>query len=170
MCCYWKYSWSTAVLDAFQTCGGRHLTSLGTSYSRLTSLTDSLVNWLISNGHTVYFLQALKEAGSKPSLVQKPEVVDDFVRNFLVRMGMSRTLDCFQTEWLVVCVCVCVRACMRARACMRVCVCVCECACVCVCVCVCVYMRLCVHARGWLNNEERPCGTDFAIFSFFLYI
>lgn len=28
-----------------------------------------------------------------------PEVVDDFLRNFLVKMGMSRTLDCFQTEW-----------------------------------------------------------------------
>uniref|UniRef100_A0ABM0MBG3 Sperm-associated antigen 16 protein-like n=1 Tax=Saccoglossus kowalevskii TaxID=10224 RepID=A0ABM0MBG3_SACKO len=33
------------------------------------------------------------------SVVQRPEVVDDFVRNFLVKMGMSKTLDCFQTEW-----------------------------------------------------------------------
>eukprot|EP00794_Sanderia_malayensis_P003251 gene3251-3732_t len=30
---------------------------------------------------------------------ERPEVVEDFVRNFLVRMGMNRTLDCFQTEW-----------------------------------------------------------------------
>lgn len=29
----------------------------------------------------------------------KPEVVDDYVRNFLVRMGMFKTLDCFQSEW-----------------------------------------------------------------------
>jgi len=28
-----------------------------------------------------------------------PEVVDDFLRNYLVKMGMKRTLDCFQTEW-----------------------------------------------------------------------
>ncbi|XP_055036235.2 sperm-associated antigen 16 protein [Misgurnus anguillicaudatus] len=28
-----------------------------------------------------------------------PEVVDDFLRNYLVKMGMERTLDCFQTEW-----------------------------------------------------------------------
>lgn len=28
-----------------------------------------------------------------------PEVMDDFLRNFLVKMGMVRTLDCFQTEW-----------------------------------------------------------------------
>ncbi|XP_061096944.1 sperm-associated antigen 16 protein [Conger conger] len=32
-------------------------------------------------------------------ICQIPEVVDDFVRNFLVRMGMHETLDCFQTEW-----------------------------------------------------------------------
>lgn len=32
-------------------------------------------------------------------LTTKPEVVDDFVRNFLVRMGMHRTLDTFQCEW-----------------------------------------------------------------------
>lgn len=25
--------------------------------------------------------------------------MDDFVRNFLLRNGMQRTLDCFQTEW-----------------------------------------------------------------------
>ena len=28
-----------------------------------------------------------------------PEVVEDFVRNFLVQMGMSRTAECFQAEW-----------------------------------------------------------------------
>ncbi|XP_078518115.1 sperm-associated antigen 16 protein [Lissotriton helveticus] len=35
----------------------------------------------------------------KLPLWQRPEVVDDFLRNFLVRMGMTRTLDCFQGEW-----------------------------------------------------------------------
>ncbi|GCB73092.1 hypothetical protein scyTo_0002345, partial [Scyliorhinus torazame] len=30
---------------------------------------------------------------------QRPEVVDDFLRNFLITMGMMKTLDCFQTEW-----------------------------------------------------------------------
>lgn len=34
----------------------------------------------------------------RPGL-QRPEVVDDFIRNFLLKMGMSRTLECFQTEW-----------------------------------------------------------------------
>ncbi|XP_060604185.1 LOW QUALITY PROTEIN: sperm-associated antigen 16 protein-like [Ruditapes philippinarum] len=40
-----------------------------------------------------------KETTHKAQVTKHPEVVDDFVRNFLVRMGMERTLDCFQTEW-----------------------------------------------------------------------
>jgi hypothetical protein len=27
------------------------------------------------------------------------QVVDDFLRNFLLKMGMTSTLDCFETEW-----------------------------------------------------------------------
>lgn len=27
------------------------------------------------------------------------QVVDDFLRNFLLKMGMSHTLECFETEW-----------------------------------------------------------------------
>ncbi|XP_076807402.1 sperm-associated antigen 16 protein-like [Clavelina lepadiformis] len=33
------------------------------------------------------------------SVVQHPEVVDDFVRNFLLKMNLQKTLECFQTEW-----------------------------------------------------------------------
>uniref|UniRef100_A0A8C5MLK1 Sperm associated antigen 16 n=1 Tax=Leptobrachium leishanense TaxID=445787 RepID=A0A8C5MLK1_9ANUR len=33
------------------------------------------------------------------SVPQRPEVVDDFLRNFLIKMGMTKTLECFQTEW-----------------------------------------------------------------------
>ena len=29
----------------------------------------------------------------------RPAVVDDFIRNFLIKVGMERTLDCFNTEW-----------------------------------------------------------------------
>uniref|UniRef100_A0A8C6X337 Sperm-associated antigen 16 protein n=1 Tax=Naja naja TaxID=35670 RepID=A0A8C6X337_NAJNA len=36
---------------------------------------------------------------TKQSLSETPEIVDDFLCNFLIRMGMNRTLDCFQTEW-----------------------------------------------------------------------
>lgn len=30
---------------------------------------------------------------------QRPQVIDDFVRNFFMKNGMKRTLDIFQTEW-----------------------------------------------------------------------
>ncbi|XP_027591448.1 sperm-associated antigen 16 protein isoform X1 [Pipra filicauda] len=36
---------------------------------------------------------------SEKSVCEVPEAMDDFFCNFLVRLGMSRTLDCFQTEW-----------------------------------------------------------------------
>ncbi|KAK3523564.1 hypothetical protein QTP70_002473 [Hemibagrus guttatus] len=38
---------------------------------------------------------------SPPRKLQSPvpEVVDDFLRNFLVKTGMNKTLDCFQKEW-----------------------------------------------------------------------
>uniref|UniRef100_UPI00398F17FD sperm-associated antigen 16 protein n=1 Tax=Pristiophorus japonicus TaxID=55135 RepID=UPI00398F17FD len=36
---------------------------------------------------------------SEHPVSQRPEVVDDFLRNFLIKMGMMKTLDCFQTEW-----------------------------------------------------------------------
>ncbi|XP_062907636.1 sperm-associated antigen 16 protein isoform X2 [Mobula hypostoma] len=47
----------------------------------------------------------LKAAAQESNLIsehqvcQRPEVVDDFFRNFLIKMGMIKTLDCFQTEW-----------------------------------------------------------------------
>ncbi|XP_071943272.1 sperm-associated antigen 16 protein-like [Antedon mediterranea] len=45
-------------------------------------------------------LAAVKSQGiTGPPVTRRPEVVDDFIRNFLVTMGMNRTLDCFQTEW-----------------------------------------------------------------------
>ena len=31
---------------------------------------------------------------------KREEVVEDFVRNFLVRVGLHRTADIFQAEWL----------------------------------------------------------------------
>lgn len=29
----------------------------------------------------------------------RPSVIDDFIRNFLIKVGMARTLDSFNTEW-----------------------------------------------------------------------
>ncbi|KAL2302593.1 hypothetical protein Nmel_010022, partial [Mimus melanotis] len=36
---------------------------------------------------------------SQKPILETPQAIDDFFCNFLVRLGMSRTLDCFQTEW-----------------------------------------------------------------------
>ncbi len=30
---------------------------------------------------------------------RRPEVIDDFIRNFFVKMGMSRTGEAFEAEW-----------------------------------------------------------------------
>ena len=37
--------------------------------------------------------------GSGPRTEQLPSVADDFIRNFLIRTGMHRALDCFNSEW-----------------------------------------------------------------------
>eukprot|EP00741_Cyanophora_paradoxa_P020974 tig00021319_g20248.t1 len=39
------------------------------------------------------------KAPAEPSLARRQELIDDFIRNFLVKMGLQRTLDMFQTEW-----------------------------------------------------------------------
>eukprot|EP00002_Diphylleia_rotans_P021042 TRINITY_DN408_c0_g1_i6.p1 TRINITY_DN408_c0_g1~~TRINITY_DN408_c0_g1_i6.p1 ORF type:complete len:545 (-),score=100.08 TRINITY_DN408_c0_g1_i6:56-1690(-) len=40
-----------------------------------------------------------KEDVSKPMVAKKPEVIDDFFRNFLNRNGLYKTLEVFETEW-----------------------------------------------------------------------
>uniref|UniRef100_A0A8C4RY70 Sperm-associated antigen 16 protein n=1 Tax=Erpetoichthys calabaricus TaxID=27687 RepID=A0A8C4RY70_ERPCA len=40
-----------------------------------------------------------RPASTKEAQTKHPEIVDDFLRNFLIKMGMHKTFDCFQTEW-----------------------------------------------------------------------
>jgi hypothetical protein len=35
----------------------------------------------------------------KPKAVERDVVIDDFIRNFLSRFGMSKTLNIFMQEW-----------------------------------------------------------------------
>lgn len=59
---------------------------------------------------TVRTIQARAEASAaglppgpgSPVPHQNSVAVEDFLRNFLLQMGMTETLDCFQTEWLEV--------------------------------------------------------------------
>ncbi|KAM7369993.1 hypothetical protein PAMP_011280 [Pampus punctatissimus] len=60
-------------------------------------------DWSLTEGEedleaTVKAIQTRAEA-SGASGTELPEAVDDFLRNFLCQMGMTETLDCFQTEW-----------------------------------------------------------------------
>jgi hypothetical protein len=32
-------------------------------------------------------------------VVRRPEVIDDFIRNFYVKTGLTRTAEVFETEW-----------------------------------------------------------------------
>ncbi|XP_042535061.1 sperm-associated antigen 16 protein isoform X2 [Dipodomys spectabilis] len=43
--------------------------------------------------------QILEQETILPSKPVIPEVIEDFLCNFLIKMGMTRTLDCFQSEW-----------------------------------------------------------------------
>merc|ERR1711862_939844 len=40
-----------------------------------------------------------KEPRPVAQVTQRPAVMDDFIRNFLVKNGMMRTLEAFQAEW-----------------------------------------------------------------------
>eukprot|EP00696_Hemimastix_kukwesjijk_P012921 gnl/Hemi2/26244_TR8812_c0_g1_i1.p1 gnl/Hemi2/26244_TR8812_c0_g1~~gnl/Hemi2/26244_TR8812_c0_g1_i1.p1 ORF type:complete len:640 (+),score=173.19 gnl/Hemi2/26244_TR8812_c0_g1_i1:69-1988(+) len=35
----------------------------------------------------------------QPSISRRPEVIDDFIRNYLNKLGLTKTLELFQTEW-----------------------------------------------------------------------
>ncbi|KAM4868059.1 sperm-associated antigen 16 protein [Urocitellus parryii] len=43
--------------------------------------------------------QILEQKTILPSRHAVTEVIEDFLCNFLIKMGMTRTLDCFQSEW-----------------------------------------------------------------------
>ncbi len=36
---------------------------------------------------------------AKPKVLEKEVVIDDFIRNFLQKFAMSKTLNVFQQEW-----------------------------------------------------------------------
>ena len=46
---------------------------------------------IVYDNHTIHPLLSLTHT--------QPEVVEDFVRNFLVENGLLATAECFQTEW-----------------------------------------------------------------------
>ncbi len=67
-----------------------------------------LIVWSLAarRRHTTLHLQK-EPATARPrtpevlpgQVVKKPEVIDDFLRNFFVKMGLSRTCEAFESEW-----------------------------------------------------------------------
>ncbi|KAJ8609463.1 hypothetical protein CTAYLR_005444 [Chrysophaeum taylorii] len=57
---------------------------------------DDLAAALVSSSSSV-----MQPAQSPPQVLTqvRPEVVDDFIRNFLIKVGMTRTLASFNSEW-----------------------------------------------------------------------
>ena len=63
--------------------------------------------WSLTEGEedlevTLKAIQTQAEANARAVATgntRRPEAVDDFLRNFLLRAGMTQTLECFQTEW-----------------------------------------------------------------------
>uniref|UniRef100_H3B6C1 Sperm associated antigen 16 n=2 Tax=Latimeria chalumnae TaxID=7897 RepID=H3B6C1_LATCH len=60
---------------------------------------DSAIKNLQEQTEDAQLVAKQEEQTCKFPVSRRQEVVDDFLRNFLVKMGMTRTLDCFQTEW-----------------------------------------------------------------------
>jgi len=60
--------------------------------SALTSLSKSKRGSPAAHGVTM-------TAEPRSQTEVRPSVVDDFIRNFLIKVGMERTLDSFNTEW-----------------------------------------------------------------------
>lgn len=44
-------------------------------------------------------LEAAAAPDTRPVTDVRPTVLDDFLRNYLIRLGLTRTLDTFNTEW-----------------------------------------------------------------------
>lgn len=51
------------------------------------------------SGTAQSFLQSSRGQKNDAKTETMPSVVDDFIRNFFIRAGLTRTLDCFNTEW-----------------------------------------------------------------------
>lgn len=68
---------------------------------RVRFLDKMCLPFMLKTCRLALLLQTKRDNLPKSSVTKRPELVDDFVRNFLVRMNMRRTLDCFQTEWQV---------------------------------------------------------------------
>mmetsp|Transcript_152766 Transcript_152766/g.388177 ORF Transcript_152766/g.388177 Transcript_152766/m.388177 type:complete len:584 (+) Transcript_152766:135-1886(+) len=57
------------------------------------------INRLLAEAKPSDGTQAAPDVDGPAKVQQRPQVIDDFFRNFLIKNGMKRSLDTFQTEW-----------------------------------------------------------------------
>eukprot|EP00435_Cladocopium_sp_Y103_P073399 s304_g43.t1 len=57
------------------------------------------INRLLAETKTAADTQETTEETGLAKVQQRPQVIDDFFRNFLLKYGMKRSLDVFQAEW-----------------------------------------------------------------------
>jgi len=57
------------------------------------------INRLLAEAKPSDGTQVAPDADGPAKVQQRPQVIDDFFRNFLIKNGMKRSLDTFQTEW-----------------------------------------------------------------------
>ncbi|KAH7279858.1 hypothetical protein KP509_37G040900 [Ceratopteris richardii] len=60
---------------------------------------DATIKSLQKLSHLLDKEKITKVSEDQKGDTKKPEVIDDFFRNFLVRMGCTKTLNVFETEW-----------------------------------------------------------------------
>ncbi|CAM9989837.1 unnamed protein product, partial [Heterosigma akashiwo] len=53
----------------------------------------------VQQKHDVEKSETYAEVPKETATQVRPSVVDDFIRNFLIKVNMTRTLDTFNTEW-----------------------------------------------------------------------
>jgi len=53
----------------------------------------------IQQKHDVEKSETLNQVPDQTVTQVRPSVVDDFIRNFLIKVNMTKTLDMFNTEW-----------------------------------------------------------------------
>ena len=49
--------------------------------------------------HAGETIKSSVKAQAQPKVINREEVIDDFIRNFLAKFGLSKTLNQFQQEW-----------------------------------------------------------------------
>ena len=60
---------------------------------------EQALTTLRSKGEEAVAREPKEDLPPRPVVTRRPEVLDDFIRNVLLKMGMNETLDMFQREW-----------------------------------------------------------------------